>query len=211
VPEAQLASDYKEVRNVFMYSVPQATLISRDKPVRAIADLKGMKILTPGAAFAPIIGAWGASPVPMDLNDMFNALSTGVVDATALTPTALLPPWRLSEISKYVTVGVSGLFNPCGAIMNKDSYAGLTPSQKAAFDKLTGKVLALRAARIFDDWAEQAFRSAREGKRVEVIQLAPDVRKAMYDAARPVVDKIIADIEKDGGAGARAVYQAMNQ
>jgi TRAP-type C4-dicarboxylate transport system substrate-binding protein len=211
VPEAQLASDYKEVRNVFMYSVPQATLISRDKPVRAIADLKGMKILTPGAAFAPIIGAWGASPVPMDLNDMFNALSTGVVDATALTPTALLPPWRLSEISKYVTVGVSGLFNPCGAIMNKDSYAGLTPSQKAAFDKLTGKVLALRAARIFDDWAEQAFKQAQEGKRVEVIQLAPDVRKAMYDAARPVVDKIIADIEKEGGAGARAVYQAMNQ
>ena len=211
VPEAAMASDYKEVRNVFMYSVPQATLISRDKPVRAISDLKGMKILTPGAAFAPIIGAWGASPVPMDLNDMFNALSTGVVDATALTPTALLPPWRLSEISKYVTVGVSGLFNPCGAIMNKDSYAGLTPSQKAAFDKLTGKVLALRAARIFDDWAEQAFKSAQEGKRVEVIQLAPDVRKAMFDAARPVVDKIIADIEKEGGPGARAVYQAMNQ
>ena len=90
-----MASDYKEVKNVFMYSVPQATLISRDKPVRSIADLKGMKILTPGAAFAPIIGAWGASPVPMDLNDMFNALSTGVVDAIALTPTALLPPWRL--------------------------------------------------------------------------------------------------------------------
>ena len=176
-------------------------LISRDKPVRSIADLKGMKILTPGAAFAPIIGAWGASPVPMDLNDMFNALSTGVVDATALTPTALLPPWRLSEISKYVTVGVSGLFNPCGAIMNKDSYAGLTPTQKAAFDKLTGKVLALRAAKIFDDWAEQALPLAQEGKRVEVIQLSPEVRKAMYDAARPVVDKIIADIEKDGVRG----------
>ena len=211
VPEAEMASDYREVKNVFMYSVPQATVISRDRPVRAIADLKGMKILTPGAAFAPIIGAWGASPVPMDLNDMFNALSTGVVDATALTPTALLPPWRLSEISKYVSVGVSGLFNPCGAIMNKDSYAGLSPAQKAAFDKLTGKALALRAATIFDDWAEQAFREAKDGKRVEVIQLAPEVRKAMFDSAKPVVDRIIADIEKDGIAGARAVYQAINQ
>ena len=210
VPEAQMASDYKEVRNVFMYSVPQATIISRDKPVRAMADLKGMKILTPGAAFAPIIGSWGASPVPMDLNEMFNALSTGVVDATALTPTALLPPWRLSEISKHVSVGVSGLFNPCGAIMNKDSYAGLSAAQKAAFDKLTGKVLALRAARIFDDWAESAFRQAREGKRVEVIQLAPEVRKLMFETARPVIDKIIGDIEKDGIADARAVYQAMN-
>ena len=84
VPEATMASDYKEVKNVFMYSVPQATLISRDKPVRTMADLKGMKVMTPGAAFAPIVGAWGASPVPMDLNDMFNALSTGVVDMVAL-------------------------------------------------------------------------------------------------------------------------------
>jgi TRAP-type transport system periplasmic protein len=206
-----MASDYKEVKNVFMYSVPQATIISRDKPVRTMADLKGMKILTPGAAFAPIIGSWGASPVPMDLNEVFNALSTGVVDATALTPTALLPPWRLAEISKYVTVGVSGLFNPCGSIMNKDSYAALTPTQKAAFDKLTGKALALRAAKIFDDWEADAFKSARDGKRVEIIQLSPEVRKAMFDTAKPVVDKTIADIEKDGIAGARAAYEAINK
>jgi len=211
VPEAQMASDYKEVRNVFMYSVPQATIISRDKPVRTMADLKGMKIMTPGAAFAPIIAAWGASPVPMDLNEIFNALSSGVVDAVALTPTALLPPWRLAEISKYVTVGVSGLFNPCGGIMNKDSYAALTPSQKAAFDKLTGKPLALRAAKIFDDWADDAFKLARDGKKVEVIQLAPDVRKAMFDAAKPAVDKIIADAEKDGVPNARDAYQAINK
>ena len=85
--------------------------------------------------------------------------------------------------------------------MNKDSYAGLTPTQKAAFDKLTGKALALRAAKIFDDWAEEAFRQAQDGKRVELIQLAPEVRKAMFDAAKPVVDKIIADTEKDGIAG----------
>jgi adenylate kinase family enzyme len=81
------------------------------------------------SAFAPIVAAWGASPVPMDLNDMYNALSTGVVDMVALTPTALMPPWRMSELAKYVTVGVSGLHNPCGAIMNQDSYAALTPAQ----------------------------------------------------------------------------------
>ena len=59
VPEATMASDYKEVKNVHMYSVPQATLISRDKPVRTMADLKGLKVMTPGA-FAPIVASWGA-------------------------------------------------------------------------------------------------------------------------------------------------------
>src|SRR6185312_15231290 len=211
LPEGMLASDYKEVHNVFTYTVSQAVLTSRDKPVRTLADLKGAKVMTPGAAFAPIVSAWGASPVPMDLNEMFNALSTGVVDMVALPATSLLPPFRLAEISKHTSVGVSGLFNPCGGIMNKESYAALTPSQKAIFDKHTGKALSLRAAKIFDDWSDEALKAASSGNKVEVIQLSPDVRKAMFDTAQPIVQKTLADLEKAGVKDAKAVYDAINK
>jgi TRAP-type C4-dicarboxylate transport system substrate-binding protein len=95
--------------------------------------------------------------------------------------------------------------------MNKESYAALTPSQKAAFDKLTGKTLSLKGAKIFDDWSDEAFKAARAGNRVEVIQLAPEVRKAMFDAAQPVTLKILADLEKDGIGDAQTVYQALNK
>jgi TRAP-type C4-dicarboxylate transport system substrate-binding protein len=210
LPESALASDYKEVKNVFMYAVSQAVLTSRDKPVRSMADLKGMKVFTPGAAFAPIVASWGASPVPMDLNDMFNALSTGVVDMVALPATSLLPPFRLAEVAKFTSVGVSGLFNTCGGIMNKESYAALTPAQKAVLDKHMGRAMSLRAAKLFDDWSDQALKTAAEGKRVEVIQLAPDVRKAMFDAAAPAVQKTLADLEKDA-ADVRAIYQQLNK
>jgi TRAP-type C4-dicarboxylate transport system substrate-binding protein len=206
-----LADDYKEVHNVYMYSVSQAVLTSREKPIRNIADLKGAKVLTPGAAFAPIVGAWGASPVPMDLNEMFNALSTGVVDMVALPATSLTPPFRLAEIAKYTSRGLSGLFNPCGAIMNKDSYAALTPSQKAVFDKHTGKSLAMRAAKIFDDWEAESLKFAKDTNKIEVIELGPDVRKALFDAARPAVDKILADMKKDGVSNASEVYAALNK
>ena len=211
LPEGMLASDYKEVKNVFTYTVSQAVLTSRDKPVRSLADLKGAKVFTPGAAFAPIIAAWGGSPVPMDLNEMFNALSTGVVDMVALPSTSLMPPFRLAEISKYTSVGVSGLFNPCGGVMNKESYAALTPSQKAIFDKYTGKAMSLKAAKIFDDWSDESFKLASDSKKVEVIQLPPTVRKAMLDAAQPVMQKTLADLEKDGIKDARAVYDAINK
>src|SRR5215510_14881919 len=36
--EGQLASDYKEVRNLLMYTVSQAVFTSRAKPVRSMAD-----------------------------------------------------------------------------------------------------------------------------------------------------------------------------
>lgn len=46
---------------------------------------------------------------------------------------------------------------------------------------------------------------------MEVIQLPPTVRKAMLDAAQPVMQKTLADLEKDGIKDARAVYDAINK
>jgi len=42
------------------------------------------------------------------------AMSTGVVDMVALPSTSLLPPFRLAEIAKSTSFGISGLYNPCG-------------------------------------------------------------------------------------------------
>ena len=209
--EKLLEGDYKQVRNVFMYAVSQAILTSREKPVHGLADLKGAKVFTPGAAFAPVISAWGASPVPMQLGEMYNALSTGVVDMVALPSTSLLPPFRLAEIAKYSSVGISGLFNPCGAIMNKESYASLSASQKAIFDNHTGRGLSMRAAKIFDDWSAEAINFAKGSKKVEVINLNPTVRKEMFEAAKPVIDKTVANLEKQGITNARAIYDALNK
>ena len=52
---------------------------------------------------------------------------------------------------------------------------------------------------------------AKSGGKVEVIQLSPDVRKAMYDAAQPAVKKIIADLSTGGVKDAQAVYDAINK
>ena len=96
-------------------------------------------------------------------------------------------------------------------VINKESYAALSASQKAVFDKHTGKVMSLKAAKIFDDWADESFQAARAGGKVEVIQLPPEIRKAMFDAAQPVVQKTLGDLEKDGITDARAVYAAINK
>ena len=95
--------------------------------------------------------------------------------------------------------------------MNKDSYAALTPSQKTVFDKHTGKALAMRAAKIFDDWEAESLKFAKDANKLEVIELGPDVRKALFDAAKPAVDKILADMKKDGVTNASEVYAALNK
>jgi hypothetical protein len=71
--------------------------------------------------------------------------------------------------------------------------------------------MSLKAAKIFDDWSDESFKMASDSKKVEVIQLPTTVRKAMLDAAQPVMQKTLADLEKDGIKDARAVYDAINK
>ena len=208
--DAHLASEYKKVKNLALFSVAQAAVISRKKPVRSVADFRGAKIMTPGATFAPLLRAWGASPVSMKLGEMYNALSTGVVDMVVISPSALYRPWNLAEVARHVSVGLTGLLNPCGLIMNKKSWESLSAEHKKVIDKVSGRGLSLRAATVFEKWGEKSIADAKKNPKIAVVDLPPEVRKSLYDAAFPVADKVLASLEKRGISDARAAYKALN-
>ena len=52
------------------------------KPIRAVADLKGMKIrVIQSDLFVAMVEALGANPTPMPYGEVYTALKTGIVDA----------------------------------------------------------------------------------------------------------------------------------
>ena len=54
------------------------------KPIRGIADLKGMKIrVIQSDLFVAMVEALGANPTPMPYGEVYTALKTGIVDAEA--------------------------------------------------------------------------------------------------------------------------------
>jgi TRAP-type mannitol/chloroaromatic compound transport system substrate-binding protein len=73
----------------------------KDKPVRSLADLKGMKLRSSAGLQAELVKAIGASPVFMAVQDVYTSLETGVVDGvTAFTVVG----WKnmgIHEISKW--------------------------------------------------------------------------------------------------------------
>jgi hypothetical protein len=69
----------------------------------------------------------------------------------------------------------------------------------------------MRAAKIFDDWSAEALKFAKDSKKVDVIELSPAVRKEMFSAAKPVIDKTIASLQEQGIADARKIYDALNK
>jgi tripartite ATP-independent transporter DctP family solute receptor len=74
------------------------------RPIVKPEDLKGIKLRTPqGVWRVKMFQAYGASPSPMALSEVFVALQTGVMDGQE-NPLAQIYPSRFQEVQKYLSM-----------------------------------------------------------------------------------------------------------
>lgn len=78
--------------------------ITANKAIRQPADLKGLKLRTPeGKIYLEAWNALGASPTPMALGELFNALEQGVVDGQE-NPLELILTQHYNEVQSHVSL-----------------------------------------------------------------------------------------------------------
>src|SRR5690349_8163483 len=149
---------------------------SKKSCVRTPADMKGLKIRSAGPTFAAMWQAAGASIVSVPSNEVYNALQTGVADATD-TSTSSFVSFRLYEQVKCVTApGDNALwfmYEP--VLMSKKSFNKLDKKQQDALVAAGRKAEAYFAkeAKGLDDEMVKAFKQHN----VDVVTLTP----AEYD------------------------------
>ena len=205
--DKHLAVEYERVKVLALWGNEGPILMSRDKPIRKIEDIKGMKIRVPSKDQADLIAALGATPVSIPASDIYRALSTGVVDALMIPP-SVISSFKIGEVAKYYTTGLVFGRSPFFLVMNKKAYEGLPQEQKAVLDKTSGRGLSVKAAKVYEDEGAKDLNSVRKSGKHEVIDLSPaEVKKgaALLVNAR---DKIVARLEKEG-IPAKAILAAM--
>lgn len=77
-------------------------VVATRKPVKTLADLKGMKIRSGGGLHADVLKALGAVPVMMPTPEIYASLERGVIDGCFMSPASAIS-YRLNEVGKYVT------------------------------------------------------------------------------------------------------------
>ena len=166
-----------------------------------------MKIRVSSKGHGEVITAWGATPVFMPVTEVYNAMQTGVVDATLIDPGAALA-FKLMEVSKSVTVGMKSPLATFFLVMNRESWDALSDDHKAALDKLAGLPISEKA---FASWAgisEKGLVAMDAPPAREVIHLS-DAEVARFDAASSdVLGQVVADLEGQG-IPARKIVEAM--
>ena len=107
-------------------------IVTRDKPVRTLDDLKGMRIRVP-TELLNVMRDLGADPVNMPMGDVYSALAKGVIDGL-VAPTDTFRALHLSEVSKYYTrMRVWRGAYPARA-MGMKRWKSLTDAQRAVLD-----------------------------------------------------------------------------
>src|SRR5436853_2176911 len=181
-------------------------IASKKGCIRTPADIKGLKIRSAGPTFASMWQAAGASIVSIPSNDVYNALQTGVADATD-TSTGSFVSFRLYEQVRCVTApGDNALwfmYEP--VLMSKKSFARLDKKQQDVLMQAGKKSQQFFAkeAKGLDDEMVKVFKEHK----VEVVTLSA----AEYDAWVKVAQKSsYAEFAKEVPNGKKLIEEALS-
>jgi TRAP-type C4-dicarboxylate transport system substrate-binding protein len=156
------------------------------------ADVKGLKVRSAGATFAEMWAGAGASISNIPSNEVYNALQTGVVDATD-TSTGSFVSFRLYEQLKCVTApGDNALwfmYEP--VLMAKRSFERLNAEQKQAL---------LAAAKKSEDYffaeskkLDEKFVETFQKAGVQVVTMSPEQVEKWREVAKRTSYKTFAE------------------
>jgi len=197
VMDKHLATEFKGTKVLALYSTAPSVILTTKKPIRSLADLKGMKIRTPSRPAGEVLRAYGASPVSMPATKLYTAMSTGVIDGVMTGPTSLLI-WKLHEPANFATVGIPEMQMAIFIAMNRGSWNRLPAAQKAALAKASGKNLSIAAAKKLDAFAKKALNLFASKKGKTIIKLSAVARAEFDKAAAKARAKLVAGLEKNG-------------
>jgi TRAP-type C4-dicarboxylate transport system substrate-binding protein len=193
VLEAKLAQ--RGVINLMWLYTTRMTIFTSNKPIKALEDLKGMKIRGLNKLADTWLVAEGAAPSAMAAPEIYQALQSGVLDA-AQTDVSAAVSRRFYEVQKFGTV--TPLFSVYYHMyMNPAWWNGLTPQQQGWLKEAAAKAEASNYD-LTEATAAAAVGTLRE-KGMTVYEMPPaEIAKWQARIQKPVMDEFVKLTGADG-------------
>jgi tripartite ATP-independent transporter DctP family solute receptor len=154
-----------------------------NKPIKAPADLKGMKIRMMGnPIFVETMNAMGGNGVAMGFDQLFSALQTGVVDGAENNPPTLLAQ-NHNQVSKVYSL-TGHLIIPEILVFSKRTWDTLSKADQDLLRKVAREAQTEERGL----WDKMVAESTQKLK-ASGMQFVETDKKAFYDATRPIREK----------------------
>ena len=174
-------------------------ILATKKPVRALEDLKNMKIRGTGLS-AGIATALGATAVGMPQPETYDALQKGVVEGT-FCPIETLKGWKQGEVIEFVTdTKAIGYTTAMFVAMNQKSWDALPADLQQILVDVSAEFVDKHGAA----WNQADAEGLEfvQGLNREIIALSADEEARWKAAVEPIVAKYLAQTAEKGLPGA---------
>jgi TRAP-type C4-dicarboxylate transport system substrate-binding protein len=183
---------------------------TREKPVKTLADFKGLKMRAPTRQTNKLLAALGASPVGMPLPAVVDAVSKGTIDGFLL-PWEVMPSLKLQEMVKFhseTDPSRPALYSAVFVFaMNQAKYDSLTPELKKVIDANSGAAYSQAVGKIWDG-SQAAGRKAAQDRGNTFTMIPAAELDNWVKAAAPLYDDFTADMDKKGLPGKQMLQDA---
>lgn len=175
------------------YATTPYNLICR-KRVANLADLKGLKLRTPGATHADWARSVGATPVNVSSSEIFTGLDKGQIDC-AVIPVNELKARSFWDVAKFAnTLNLGPYYAGWQWAMNAGTWAKLNPKQrKILIDTVSDSIVDTLIA--YDESDKQAV-SESKSHGVEIIPPAKDAQDSVVQFAPAARTAAIQEAQK---------------
>lgn len=112
-------------------------LTTSDREIKTVEDAKGLKVRVPeNDVFKAMAESWGAKPTPMNFNELYLALKTGIVDGQE-NPLPTIKSGKFHEVQKYIIL-TGHVMTPRLVVVNETFWKKIPAAdQKIIQDALT--------------------------------------------------------------------------
>jgi TRAP-type transport system periplasmic protein len=120
-------------------------LTCQTRPIRIAVDLEGLKVRTPDSpVYIELFKTLGATPVPINIDKLYESLKSGVVEAQT-DPLTIIELFKLYEVQKYLSL-TSHVWGGFNLIANLKMWQGLPADARSAIERNTVKFVKLQRA-----------------------------------------------------------------
>jgi TRAP-type C4-dicarboxylate transport system substrate-binding protein len=203
--ERILHQEFKGVKMIELNGCIQSFLWTK-KPVRSLADTKGLKVRSPGGHQTHYIKALGAEPVFMPLGDVYMAIETGTVDGLVTCPPQFLA-FKLHEVARHGMITTFGCVTE-GVIMNQESWKKMPDDQKRIIEEVGHNPFRTTGGLTREVYKVMMKEIADKG--VKLYTPPSDEAERWFDKFKEMTRKWVADLEGKG-LPAKKVVKMFNE
>ncbi len=169
------------------YSTPSYNLMCRN-PVQSLADLKGKRLRTAGAAMSRWVEKIGAVPVNVPSSEMYQGVEKGTLDC-AVNVANDLKSRSLWDVAKHTTMAPLGLYwsGPMWAF-NASYWQEISPEARALYFKANARAMA-RLYVGYKDAVDEALSEAADHG-VKVYEAPQDILNSIRDFAKANLSEV---------------------